>query len=315
MKIAYAFRRTTVYPYTVGSYGPAGWGLPDEPGLTTFLKKINEIGFDGIELGFEAFGGYGAAESSVKELQKRLEDSGAPCVAIRAGGVLSTPVVGEQNRDRLFKSIEIAGWLGIEIVNSALSGPSRNKTLGDNTPGKPVQQGSSQLASYQDFERTASILHEAGERAGSAGLEVTVEVHQHSIADTSTSTLKLLEMANSDHVFANPDLGNILWHYDEPEESSEDAIVALAPHSKYWHCKSLQRVHVPELDRAYFIRVPIPDGDIDYRFAINAMIDAGYEGYFALEGTNTGDHISKDARSVQYVRKIVAEIGQGKPIL
>ena len=315
MKIAYAFRRTTVYPYTAGSYGPAGWGLPDEPGLTTFLKKINEIGFDGIELGFEAFGGYGAAASSVKELQKRLEDSGAPCVAIRAGGVLSTPVVGEQNRDRLFKSIEIAGWLGIEIVNSALSGPSRNKTLGDNAPGKPVQQGSSQLASYQDFERTASILHEAGERAGSAGLEVTVEVHQHSIADTSTSTLKLLEMANSDHVFANPDLGNILWHYDEPEESSEDAILALAPHSKYWHCKTLQRVHVPELDRAYFIRVPIPDGDIDYRFAINAMINAGYDGYFALEGTNTGDHISKDARSVHYVRKIVAEIEQGKPIL
>ena len=314
MKIAYAFRRTTVYPYTAGSYGPAGWGLPDEPGLTTFLKKINEIGFDGIELGFEVFGGYGATESSAKELQKRLLDSGAPCVAIRAGGVLCTPVVGEQNRDRLFKSIEIAGWLGIDIVNSALSGPPRNKTLGDNTPGKPIQQGSSQLASYQDFERTASILHEAGERAGSAGLEVTVEVHQLSIADTSTSTLKLLEMANSDHVFANPDLGNILWHYDEPEESSEDAIVALAPHSKYWHCKTLQRVHVPELDRAYFIRVPIPDGDIDYRFAINAMIEAGYEGYFALEGTNTGDHISKDARSVQYVRKIVAEIEKGKSI-
>jgi sugar phosphate isomerase/epimerase len=158
-------------------------------------------------------------------------------------------------------------------------------------------------------------LHEAGERAGGAGLEVTVEVHQHSIADTSASTLKLLEMANSDYVFANPDLGNILWHYDEPEESSEDAIVALAPHSRYWHCKTLQRVHVPELDRAYFIRVPIPDGDIDYRFAINAMIEAGYEGYFALEGTNTGDHISKDARSVHYVRKIVAEIEQGKPIL
>jgi hypothetical protein len=34
-----------------------------------------------------------------------------------------------------------------------------------------------------------------------------------------------------------------------------------------------------------------------------------------LEGTNTGDHISKDAKSVQYVRKIVAEIEQGKPIL
>ncbi|MEC8986911.1 MAG: sugar phosphate isomerase/epimerase [Chloroflexota bacterium] len=315
MKIAYAFRRTTVYPYTAGFYGPGGWGLPDEPALTTFLKKINEIGFDGIELGFEVFGGHDATKESTTELKTRLEDAGAPCVAIRAGGVLCTPVVGEQNRDRLLKSIDIAGWLGIDIVNSALSGPSRNKTLGDNLPGKPIQQGSSQLASYQDFERTAGILHEAGVRAGDAGLNVTVEVHQHSIADTSTSTLKLLEMTNSDHVFANPDLGNILWHYDEPEQSSEEAILALAPHSKYWHCKTLQRVHVPELDRAYFIRTALPDGDIDYRFAISAMLEAGYDGYFALEGTNTGDHLTKDAKSVAYVRQVVAEIEQGKPIL
>ena len=136
-------------------------------------------------------------------------------------------------------------------------------------------------------------MHEAEERAGGAGLEVTVEVHQLFIADTSTSTLKLLEMANSDHVFTNPDLGSILWHYDEPEEPIEDATVVLALNSKYWHCKTLQRVHVLELNRAYFIRVPIPDGAIDDRFAINAMIDAGYDGYFALKGTNTGGHMSK----------------------
>jgi sugar phosphate isomerase/epimerase len=204
-----------------------------------------------------------------------------------------TPVIGEQNRDRLLKYIEIAGWLSIDIVNSALSGPPRNKTLGDHTPGNLIQQESIQHASYQNFERTASILHEAEERAGGAGLEVTVEVHQLFIADTSTSTLKLLEMANSDHVFTNPDLGSILWHYDEPEEPSEGATVVLASNSKYWHCKTLQRVHVLELDRTYFIRVPIPDGAIDYRFAINAMIDAGYDGYFALEGTNAGGHMSK----------------------
>ena len=48
----------------------------------------------------------------------------------------------------------------------------------------------------------------------------------------------------------------------------EQAIVALAPYSRYWHCKNLYRVHVPETERAYFIGVPLPDGDIDYHFAI-----------------------------------------------
>ena len=289
MKIAYAFRRSTVYPFEAGD----GWTLQPEPALTSFLQKVNEIGFDGLELGFEVFGGHEATKESVTELQSRLSGSGAPCGSLRAGGVLCTPIIGEKNRDRLFKSIEIAGWLGVKIVNSALSGGERNKTLGPNEPGRAIQPGSSQLASHQDYEITANTLKEAG------------------IADNSEATLKLLEMTESPNVFANPDLGNILWHYDDPEESSEKAIVALAPHSRYWHCKNLQRVNVPEHDRSYFLRVPLPDGDIDYRFAINAMVDAGYDGYLALEGANTGDHISKDARSVQYVRQILAEITDG----
>ena len=307
MKIAYAFRRSTVYPFVNNGYG--SWVLPSEPALTSFFKKVKEVGYDGIELGYEVFGGDGASEDSVKELKKILDDGGAPCVAIRAGGVLSTPMEGQKNLEKLLKSVQIAEWLGVDIVNTALSGPSRNRVLGENTPGKPIQQGSSQLASYGDFERTAECLRNAGHVAGESGAIVTVEVHQHSIADNSKSTIDLLNMVDSDHVYANPDLGNILWHYDEPEESCEDAILALASRSRYWHCKSLQRVHVPELDRSFFIRVPLPDGDIDYRFAINTMLDAGYDGYLALEGTNTGDHLSKDNRSVEYVRNILAELG------
>jgi len=307
MKIAYAFRRSTVYPFVNNGYG--AWVLPSEPGLTSFFKKVKEVGYDGIELGYEVFGGDGASEDSVKELKKILDDGGAPCVAIRAGGVLSTPMEGQKNLEKLLKSVQIAEWLGVDVVNTALSGPSRNRVLGENTPGKPIQQGSSQLASYGDFERTAECLRNAGHVAGESGAIVTVEVHQHSIADNSKSTIDLLNMVDSDHVYVNPDLGNILWHYDEPEESCEDAILALASRSRYWHCKSLQRVHVPELDRSFFIRVPLPDGDIDYRFAINTMLDAGYDGYLALEGTNTGDHLSKDNRSVEYIRNILTELG------
>ena len=309
MKIAYAFRRSTVYPFVNNGYG--AWVLPSEPALTSFFRKVRGVGYDGIELGYEVFGGDDASKDSVKELKKILDDGGAPCVAIRAGGVLSTPIEGQKNLEKLLKSVQIAEWLGVNVVNTALSGPSRNRILGENTPGKPIQQGSSQLANYGDFERTAECLRNAGHVAGESGSVVTVEVHQHSIADNSGSTLNLLDMVDSDHVYANPDLGNILWHYDEPEESCEDAILALASRSRYWHCKSLQRVHVPELDRSFFIRVPLPDGDIDYRFAINTMLDAGYDGYLALEGTNTGDHLSKDNRSVEYVRDILTELGQG----
>jgi sugar phosphate isomerase/epimerase len=84
--------------------------------------------------------------------------------------------------------------------------------------------------------------------------------------------------------------------------------VALAPRAKYWHCKNLRRTHIPEVHRAFFQRVPLPDGDIDYRFAIAAMLDAGYQGYLAVEGAMEGDQLTKDGRSAAYVRDILTSL-------
>ena len=304
MRIAYAYRRNTFYPFKGGT----SWGLPDERAVESYLKKVNEIGFDGLELGLESFGGLEAAETPVRELQRMLENAGTPCVSIRAGGGLCQPNVTAQNRRRLEKAVQIAGWIGAEIVNTALGTPPRNRTLGTTGVGNPVQPGSSQLATEEDFIRTSRVLREVGEVAGASGVNITVEVHQHSIADSSWSTLHLLDLTDSPYVFANPDLGNIYWNLDVPEETMEEAIMALASRSKYWHCKSLYRVYIPEVDRSYFIRVPLPDGDIDYRFAISAMVEAGYDGYLALEGANTGDQLYKDQRSVEYVKRVLKDI-------
>ena len=313
MKIAYAFRRSTYYPFEAG----AAWSLPDERALPDYLGKVRDIGFDGLELGLDNFlsgssgssnGGLDVDEGRVDEVKKRLDDEGTPCVTIRAGGALCYPQTAAHNRKRLEKSVEVASALGADIVNTALSGPPQNRMLDTGPSGAPESHGSSQTASEEDFIRTAQALREVGALAGDNGIDITVEVHQHSIADNSWSTLHLLELADSPFVHANPDLGNVLWNYDVPEETMEQCVSALASRSKYWHCKSLNRVHVPELDHSYYIRVPLPDGDIDYRFAISAMVEAGYDGYLAIEGANTGDQLYKDRRSVNYVRGILAEL-------
>jgi sugar phosphate isomerase/epimerase len=72
------------------------------------------------------------------------------------------------------------------------------------------------------------------------------------------------------------------------------------------------RVHIPENNHSIFLQTALPDGDIDYRFAISAMLDAGYKGYLALEGTRKGDTLSKDDRSVAYVNALLKELGKGK---
>ncbi len=293
MKLAYAFRRGTFYPFVAG----AAWDLPDGDTRTRYLRQVKDIGFDGIDAG----------NGEALELAKGLADAGVPCVAMRAGGGLCQPNVAEENRARLEKAVDVAGRIGVGVVNTALATQPMNRMLDSGPNGAPTSHGSSQMATEDDFARTAAVLRRAGEVAGASGVEITIEVHQHSIADNSWSTLNLLDMVDSPHVFANPDLGNILWTYDVPEESSEDAILALAPRSKYWHCKNLHRVHIAENEHSNFIRVPLPDGDIDYRFAINAMQDAGYDGYLAIEGANLGDQLHADRRSVEYVRGILSE--------
>ena len=55
--------------------------------------------------------------------------------------------------------------------------------------------------------------------------------------------------------------------------------------------------------------MPLPVGDIDYRFAISAMVEARYDGYLMVEGARAGDQLHADATSVRYAREILDELG------
>jgi hypothetical protein len=59
-----------------------------------------------------------------------------------------------------------------------------------------------------------------------------------------------------------------------------------------------------------FLRVPLPDGEIDYRFASSAMSAAGYTGYMAIEGASSGDQFYADQKSLTYAKTVWAELGR-----
>ena len=253
MKIAYAFRRCASYPYN----GP---GLPtDASDRRQFLAKVKEIGFDGIELP-----AMNLADAAIDTLRAELEDAGVPCVAIRGGGGAAHPRVAAGNKKRMEDAVRFAAKVGASVVNSTVTTPPREPGKKGTYRGESVSQGSSRYASEADYERTASAVTDVANIAADLGVEISIEVHQNSIVDNSWSALHLLGLIDAPNVGINPDLGNIYWTYDIPEESCEDAIVALAPHVNYWHCKSLYRVHIPELETAIYVQAPLPDGEIDY---------------------------------------------------
>ena len=304
MKYIYAFRRSTYFPFN-----RQGWrNLPASDALNSFLQKISGMGFDGIELGLDYFSDdLTEAKREASELKNLLEEFGLPCLALRGGGGLALPKNAERNLKRLEKMIEIGSVLKVNVINTTATIESRKRGAVSERGGKNPH-GSSRDATHEDFERLATSITTIAEGASEFGIILTLEVHQNSIIDNSWSALHFLNMVQSKNVFLNPDLGNVLWNYDIPEENIEDCIVALAPYSKYWHCKNLQRIYVPELGHSYFVRCPLPDGDIDYRYAVAAMVDADFDGYIAIEGATDGDFITKDLKSLLYMKEIFNDL-------
>ena len=306
MRFCYGFRHFGLYPQSLSP-----WDRHPEDFTDRFLAKVAGMGFDGVEMGCEVLERTGGTEKDVTEFGRRLADAGAPIVSIRAGGSFSDPRWGKANRERQRRAIAYAGWLKAEVVNGAISSPARYETELAMMLGRTRSQDSSRDARMSEYEAIAAVYQEACDLAADSGVALSVEVHQNSQVDNSWSALLLNEMVGRENFGVNPDLGNILWTYDVPEESSENAIRAMAPEAVYWHCKNMVRVYHPENRRTVFLRAPLPDGEIDYRFASAAMHDAGYRGYTVIEGAGEGDQFHTDQKSLDYMKGIWAEL-EGK---
>lgn len=304
MKLCYALRRGVFFPSQKDNFGE----MPDRPHRARYLPIVKTAGFEGVEIPAGGALGGELSERAARDLGSELRDAGLPAVCVRGGGPLAHPRDGARARQRLRETIEYASWIGASVVNSGIVTPATLPDgAGSERRGEPTSQGASRYASEADFVETAKHFREAGKLAADRGLDVSIEIHQGSIADNSWSGLHLTELIGLPNVGVNPDLGNILWQFDVPEETSEAAIVALAPKAKYWHCKNLKRVYFPQIEKAVYLRVPLDDGDVDYRFAISAMLESGYKGFMAIEGGNLGDQLTQDSRSAQYARKLIDE--------
>lgn len=306
MKLIYAFRGRTFYPFHQETAFPVH--LPPPEVRAAWLRKVREIGFEGLELGLEDLAGRSSAE--VDDLGRELRDAGLPCLGIRGGGGLHNPRVGAHNRARLERGVELAAGIGAGVLNTLINAPMRPELPGAGSGiGELVSQNSSRDATESDYRINAEGIAAAADRAAGLGVSISIELHQNTLCDNSWSMLHLLQLIDRPNVGANPDLGNVYWTYETAEESCEEAILALAPHANYWHMKNLVRVPLAGMQRAFYVRRSIPDGEINYRFAVAAMLDAGYDGCFGVEGMIAGDQLTDDARSLERIRTLIAELG------
>lgn len=307
MRFCYAHRRFTLYPQSVNS-----WGLTADNYTDDFLKKVKDTGFDALEVGSEVLDGLGT-DAKIKAFRKRVNGFGLEIGALRSGGTVLEAKNGPANQAKMRRSIKYAGLTGAEVVNGALSAPSRYPgnppgSLPGSQSGWPVSQDSSKESMLSIYDDLAAIYQEFCDEAADLNVNVSIEVHQNSPVDNSWSAKMIHEKVDRKNFGINPDIGNVVWNYDVPEEDFDEFIRATAPISVYWHCKNLHRIYHPENQRTVYLRVPLQDGEVDYRFAISAMADAGYTGYMAIEGAWAGDQWYADKKSLDYAKSIWAEV-------
>ncbi|MBI2942393.1 MAG: sugar phosphate isomerase/epimerase [Chloroflexi bacterium] len=304
MRITYAARRGSYYP----SQGWGAKGIPPKDVRQEWLAEVRAIGFEGLEITASAANEPGGGEAEIAELRREIEDAGLPCVAVRTasrvtGAGFVNPRHVARHRELHLDAIRYARLIGAPLYATTLGTQVDPRLPGDGH-GEPTSQHGSREARADDFERNARVMRELADIAADAGLEIAIELAQHSVFDNSWSVLHQLDLIDRPNVGVNADLGNLYWTYDVPEETAEAAMLALARRLKYWHCKNLLRVHVPGLNRAIFLQTALPDGDLDYRFLITAAARAGYQGCIAIEGGG-GDELTRAARSVSYVKAIL----------
>jgi sugar phosphate isomerase/epimerase len=308
VKLCYAVRRGVFYP----DQSEDRSDLPTED--PEYLKLVREAGYEAFEIQAARSD---RGEQEVRDRGARLRDAGFQVAAVRAGGhsgAVASPRDGARARAVMRAAVDYAAWVGAGIVNATCSTrPHSPGMVGTARQGEQVAQGASRYASEADFVETAKRLREIAVLAADKGLTMTVEIHQGSLVDNSWSALHMLELIDMPNVGVNPDLANTLREFDTPEETMEASIVALAPHTKYWHVKNMRRIPVPEIKRTPMIKTALDDGDIDFRFAFSAMQAAGYDGYVAVEGAIGGDQLTQDIRSAEYALRLIRETAKCRP--
>src|SRR5690554_5041208 len=212
------------------------------------------------------------------------------------------PERGDENLAYSHRTLDAAAELGCRIVSVGLHRPllpAQRKALWFWT-----EPGPRDANDPETWRLAVDRLRELGEHAAQLGLELSLEMYEDTLLGSSASAVRLVTDIGLDNVGLNPDLGN-LYRLHQPIEDFQEAVVACAPVSNYWHIKSYLRDEDPRTGRVVAVPAPMELGSINYRAAIRSALDVGFEGPFCVEHYG-GDGLSVSARNATYLRRMLA---------
>ncbi len=245
------------------------------------LGKAAALGYDGVELittepanlDAGALGG----QLKGRGLQVSAVASGGMAFAARLTLLNPDPAVAALARRRLDELIDLAGRLGAGVVTV---GSFRGRAVGD------------KQASLNEL---AGVLHKAGERAAVQGVRLALEPLNRYEADLiHTAAQGLAFLQQVDH----PAVGLLLdtYHVNIEEASWTE------PYRQVMAAGRLFYAHLGDNNR-----LPPGRGLIDFPAILDALQQAGYDGWLSAELLGLPDPDTAGQQTIQAMRKWMGE--------
>jgi sugar phosphate isomerase/epimerase len=297
MLLACSTRGLDLYPDRYGHFTPAS--------RVRLFAWALQTGFSAIEMEDRWADPDLLSEGELLDLRAAAEEIGVALTLKLHFRDLHTPEVAEASEESVRRAIHAADVVGAPLVSLTLSTPPDALAAASRRLGR-AWDGSGSGLPEEAFERTAAALRRLADLAVDLDIELSIELHQGSLVDSSSRLLRLLDLVDYANVGANPDIANVL-QAPSPEETWREAIEALAPRANYWHVKNLRRIEIPN-GKPYLLRRALHEGEIDYRWAVAVMCDAGFDGIVVVEGPGSGDHLRAVEESRAYLASLLAEL-------
>jgi sugar phosphate isomerase/epimerase len=300
--VRFSFATTIVsgwnYPHPIFSY------VPTEEERQPLLTWAKAAGFDGIDIADTWLTWYDLPDAELRALRDQVHAAGLVVSGLNPYRcILVRHESAEQNFAKLARSLAVCRALDCTMLNLALSVPFPAVWSEHERAQRQLT-----LARDRDFGEAeyAEITEKIGRLADLAardGIELTIELHDDGLTDTSAGVLRVRNLVNRPNVGVNPDLQN-LYRVPYPTEDWRAALLALAPHTNYWHVKSCSKVYLLDEHRTYSLRASLRDGDIDHRWALTQLDRVGYDGWIVVE-SGGGDSLVTAQADLDYLKDLV----------
>jgi sugar phosphate isomerase/epimerase len=298
--------------YSLGMTIVSGWNyphlifshVPTAEERRPFLAWARSVGYDAIDIADTWIDWYAMSDADLRAFRDQVRDAGLVVSGLNPYRcILVRHESAARNEEKLARSLEVCRALDCRFLNVPLSVPFPAVWTERERAERQLKLARDRDYSDEDFVETAAKLARLADVAARDDIQLTIELHDDGLADTSASVLRLHHMVNRPNVGVNPDLQNG-YRVPYPTEDWRAALLALAPYTNYWHVKSLARVYHLDESRTYSLRASLRDGDIDYRWALTQLARVGYDGWIVVE-SGGGDSLVTAAADLEYLKDLV----------